>query len=211
MFFQKDYILRMIELMGALMRHISEMLDDMGRNRELSDACLLHCGMDLQAAEKLSLESLTELLAPIPRLMLSEILYIKAMQTSLPKEEQQMLLYRSAKLLMTLREESLLCEMRKDQLDFCLKEARELFTPQDLLEAAEFFFEGEAFGRGEDMLFDALALAGGTAGYTSLLIQAKALLSRCLSVPAQRLTAGGLPRPEVLEGLTALERRLAAL
>ncbi len=148
MFFQKDYVLRMIEMMGDFMRRIGEMLDDLQRIRLLDDACREHCGMDLSAAQRLSVESVIDLLAPQPRLMMAEILYIQAMQTSLPDETREQLLYRSARLLLSLGEESLLCELRFERLKDCLSAARPLFTPRDLMDAAAFFMQAEQFGLG---------------------------------------------------------------
>ena len=210
MFFQKDYILRMIEMMGDFMRRIGEILDDMQRGRLLDEACRQHCGMDLQAARGLSLESLAELLAPKPRLMLSEILYIQAMQTSLPPEEREQLFYRCGGLLLSLKEESLLSELRHQRLGECLREAGGLFTPGERMDAAAFFFQAEQFEQGEDQLFAALDAAP-RGEYPSLLGRGEALLSACLTVPGERLRAGGLPLEEVREGLAALKGRREAL
>ena len=210
MFFQKDYVLRMIEMMGDFMRRIGEMLDDMHRLRLLDDACLQHCGMDLNAVRKLSVESTIDLLSPQPRLMVAEILYIHAMQTSLAQEEQEQLLYRSARLLISLREESLLCELRWERLLSCLADAPALFTPGDRMEAAAFFFQAEQFGAGEDQLYEALADAA-PEEYAALLAQGEALMEGCLAVPKSRLASGGLPYPEVLESLATLKKRRSAL
>lgn len=210
MFFQKDYILRMIEMMGDFMRRIGEMLDDMHRFRLLSDACREHCGIDLDAAGKLSVESLVELLAPQPRLMLAEILYIHAMQTSLPEERREELLYRAARLLLTLKEESLLCELRHERLMECLKEARALVTPQDRMDAAAFLMQAERFGEGEDQAYQALDEAAG-GEYPALLDAGIALMEGLLTVPQKRLSLGGLPYVEVLESIQTLKKRRGAL
>lgn len=210
MFFQKDYVLRMIEMMGDFLRRIGEMLDDLHRIRMLDDASREHCGMDLAAARNLSLESMNELLAPQPRLMMSELLYIQAMQTSLKDEERERLLYRSARLLLSLREESLLCEMRHERLSFCLQEARELITPRDRMDAAAFFVNGDRFEKGEDQLFQALDEAA-LEDYPGMLNEGEALMTGCLTVPEGRLRAGGLPPDEVRESLRAIQKRREAL
>ena len=210
MFFQKDYVLRMIEMMGDFMRRIGEMLDDTHRLRLLDDASREHCGMDISAAGKLSVESVIDLLAPQPRLMMAEILYIQAMQTSLPDEAREQLLYRSARLLLSLREESLLCELRQDRLKYCLMEAQALFTPRDRMDAAAFFMMAEQFGLGEDQLYQALDEAS-LEEYPQLLKEGLSLLEGCLAVPQSRLEAGGLPYSEVLESLNTLKKRREAL
>jgi hypothetical protein len=210
MFFQKDYVLRMIEMMGDFMRRIGEMLDDLHRIRMLDDASREHCGMDLSAARNLSLESLQELLAPQPRLMMSEILYIQAMQTSLKDEDREQILYRSARLLLSLRDESLLCELRHERLTFCLDEARELITPRDRMDAAAFFVNGDQFEKGEDQLFQALDEAAKDE-YPGMLLEGEKLMTGCLTVPENRLKAGGLPLSEVRESIRAIEKRRETL
>ena len=210
MFFQKDYILRMIEMMGDFMRRIGEMLDDLQRMRLLDDTCREHCGMDLDAAQKLSVESLIELLSPQPRLMMSEILYIQAMRTSLPEEAQEQLLYRCARLLLSLRGESLLCELRYERLQACLAAAGPLFTATDRMDAAAFFMQAEQFELGEDQLYEALDAAS-MEEYPKLLADGEALMEGCLAVPKGRLEAGGLPYPEILESLNTLKKRRIAL
>ena len=210
MFFQKDYVLRMIEMMGDFMRRIGELLDDMHRLRLLDDACRQHCGMDITAARKLSIESLIELLAPQPRLMMAEILYIQALQTSLKETEQEQLLYRSSRLLLSLRGESLLCELRHERLSECLEKAQELLTARDLMDAAAFFMQADQFGKGEDKLYEALDAAE-PEDCASYLDEGEALLKDCLLVPQKRLADGSLPYSEVQESLQTLQRRREAL
>jgi hypothetical protein len=210
MFFQKDYILRMIEMMGDFMRRIGEMLDDMHRLRLLEDACREHCGMDLNAAGSLSVESIIDLLAPQPRLMMAEILYIQAMQTSLPEDTRDQLLYRCARLLLSLREESLLCELRWERLNACITEVGPLFTPGDRMDAAAFFIQAEKFGLGEDQLYESLDEAS-LEEYPKLLKAGQELMESCLTLPKNRLESGGLPYPEVLESITTLKKRIETL
>lgn len=209
MFFQKDYVLRMIEMMGDFMRRIGELLDDLHRLRLLDDACRQHCGMDITAARKLSVESLIELLAPQPRLMMAEILYIQAMQTSLKEEEREQLLYRSARLLLSLRGESLLCELRYERLCECLEKTQELLTARDKMDAAAFFMQADQFGKGEDLLYEALDAAM-PQEYPLFLAEGEALLKECLAIPQKRLADGGLPYEEVLESIQSLQRRREA-
>jgi hypothetical protein len=210
MFFQKDYVLRMIEMMGDFMRRIGEMLDDMHRLRLLDDACREHCGMDIGAAGKLSVESIIDLLAPQPRLMMAEILYIQAMQTSMPDEMREQLLYRCARLLLSLREESLLCELRWERLNACILEVGPLFTPRDKMDSAVFFMQAEQFGLGEDQLYESLEEAS-LKEYPQLLKEGQELMESCLRLPKNRLELGGLPYPEVLESIETLKKRSEAL
>ncbi len=209
MFFQKDYILRMIEMVGEVMRRVGEMLDDLQRFRLLDDACRQHCGMDLDAARNLDIESLIDLLAPQPRLMMAEILYIQAIQTSLKDEERERLLYRSGRLLISLRSESLLCELRHHRLSECIEGAGELFSARDRLDAAAFFMQADQFAKGEDQLYEALE-SSSSIEHASFLDESEALLKQCLTMPHDRLQAGGLPYDEVLESIRALSKRKEA-
>jgi hypothetical protein len=209
-FFQKDYVLRMIEMMGDFMRRIGELLDDLQRMRLLDDTCLEYCGIDLKAAGNLSIESLVELLSPQPRLMLAEILYIRAMQTSLPDEDREQILYRCVRLLLSLKDESLLCELRHERLSECMAETRALLTPSDRMEAAVFFVQAEHFGLGEDQVYEALQEAL-PEQVPSLLAEGEKLMGNCLQVPPKRLAAGGLPYPEVVESVQTLHKRREAL
>ena len=49
--FQRDYILRMIEMMGDLMRRVKELMDELARMRLLEEVCRRQCGLPLSALE----------------------------------------------------------------------------------------------------------------------------------------------------------------
>ena len=157
MYFQRDYILRMIEMMGDVMRRISEMIDDLQRIRLLEDICREQCGLTLQAAERLSLESLMEMLDPAPRFALSELCYIKARQCPGAVEAREDALLRSLRLLLSLRENGPLCEARAERALELKDELLQALSCADLLALAEFFSEAERYDAMEDALFQALA------------------------------------------------------
>lgn len=208
MFFQKDYIMRMIEMMGDFMRRIGELIDDLQKMRMLGDAMKKYCGMDLEAAEKLSPESLIDLLSPQPRLMMSEILYVQAntVRRLSPGEKDQLLL-KAVKLLLSLRDESLLCELRYQRLEECMHAVAQHLTAQDYLDAAAFMVEAEQFAKGEDALYKAIDMADGDL-YLSVLQQGIALMEKCFAYPDERLILGGLPRDEVVESIATLKAKL---
>lgn len=110
--FQRDYILRMIEMMGDLMRRVKELMDELAQMRLLEEACRRQCGQPLSALETLSAASLTEMLSPTPRLFASELIYLRAMASPDLWEEGRMLRLKSLRLLLTLAEEGPLCELR---------------------------------------------------------------------------------------------------
>ena len=45
--FERDYILRLIHMLGDLMRRLAERMDDRERGRMLDEAAHRHCGMGL--------------------------------------------------------------------------------------------------------------------------------------------------------------------
>lgn len=110
--FQRDYILRMIEMMGDLMRRVKELMDELAQMRLLEEVCRRQCGLPLSALETLSTESLTELLSPTPRLFASELIYLRATASPSLWEEGRMLRLKSLRLLLTLAQEGPLCELR---------------------------------------------------------------------------------------------------
>jgi len=155
MFFQRDYILRMIEMMGDLMRRIRELMNDLMRMRMLNDSCIRHTGISLETAENLTVESLFDLLQPIPRLMMSEILYARAEAIAVQAEERETLFIKSVSLLASLWEESLLCELRADRLLEMKAVIGHRLKAAALLDCARFLMEADRFADMEDALFQA--------------------------------------------------------
>lgn len=158
--FQRDYILRMIEMMGDLARKVAQLMEELEYLHQLDDASRLHCGMPLKALEDLSHESLTEMMAPEPRLYASELLYLRAMERSVQWEYRDRLLLKSLRLLASLTDESVLCEIRAPRLKELKEAVLPLMTAQDLFQCARFFSEGDRYDEMEDALFQAVAAAG---------------------------------------------------
>ena len=117
--FQRDYILRMIEMMGDLARRVAELMEELEYLHRLDEESRLNCGMPLKALEQLSEASLMEMLGPEPRLYASEVLYLRAMEPHLYWQQKDNLLLKSLRLLASLTEESLLCELRCPRLRCC--------------------------------------------------------------------------------------------
>ena len=136
--FQRDYILRMIEMMGDLMRRVKELMDELAQMRLLEEACRRQCGLPLSALETLSAASLTEMLSPTPRLFASELIYLRAMASPDLWEEGRMLRLKSLRLLLTLAEEGPLCELRAPRVQRLKVELLDLLLPEDLMACAAF-------------------------------------------------------------------------
>ena len=153
--FQRDYILRMIEMMGDLMRRVKELMDELAQMRLLEEACRRQCGLPLSALETLSAASLTEMLSPTPRLFASELIYLRAMASPDLWEEGRMLRLKSLRLLLTLAEEGPLCELRAPRVQALKVELMDLLLPEDLMACAAFLRQGGAYADMEDALFEA--------------------------------------------------------
>ena len=108
--FEKDYILRLIQMLGDLMRRVASLLDDRERNRMLDGACREWCGMALEAGEKLAPEALCDLLAPEPRLVMAELLAGKADALTLSADTAEDVRLRAGKLLHRLYDDKLITE-----------------------------------------------------------------------------------------------------
>ena len=100
--FEKDYILRLIQMLGDLMRRVASLLDDRERNRMLDGACREWCGMALEAAEKLAPDALCDLLAPEPRLVMAELLAGKADALTVPADTAEDVRLRAVRLMASL-------------------------------------------------------------------------------------------------------------
>ncbi len=109
--FERDYILRIIRMIGDLLRRIAELMDDLSRMRLMDDACRRFCGMTLATADTLSADSLRELLSPMPRLWMSELLYARATMTQQDADMQADRLDKAVRLLASLHNERRLCPL----------------------------------------------------------------------------------------------------
>jgi len=204
--YQRDYILRLIHMLGDLMRRVFELMDDHQRVRLLDDTCRKHCGMTLEAAESLAPESLLALLAPIPRFMLAELLAAKAEVCSLPVGEAEELKYKALQMLASLHTESQLCDLRAEKLTRLKREVYPMLTAADLMNCARFFWQAERYDEMEDALFQALPLETGAARERDRL-EAIRLLRSASRATAQALTLCRMTDAELRESAHELETR----
>ena len=199
--FERDYILRMIQMMGDFMRRIAEKLDDVERDAMLEGESRRLCGVPFSAGEALDTASLCELLPPVPRLWMSELLYAKAMASqSLAYGQADALLLKALRLLASLNGEPRLCDLRAQRLAQLKQATFTQLTAADLSACARFFAQAESYDAMEDALFQALDAADAD-GRAPLLAEGIAMLHRA---------AGASQRALALCGMTAQELRAAA-
>lgn len=207
--FQRDYILRMIEMMGDLMRRVKELMDELAQMRLLEEACRRRCGLPLSALETLSAESLTELLSPTPRLFASELLYLRATALPAPWEEGRMLRLKSLRLLLTLEEEGPLCELRAARVQALKLELADLLLPEDLMACAAFLRQGGAYADMEDALFEAAERCA-PQERAACVRKGVCMLREAARAPAQDLAFGRTSAHELRLSARELEERWAA-
>ncbi len=202
--YQRDYILRLIHMLGDLMRRLAERVDDRARGRMLDETCREFCGMPLEAAEALAPESLRTLLAPLPRLVLAELLLGKAQALTLPDDEQTALRLRALGLLASLYPESQLCELRAERLIHLKAELLPWLSAAELMDCARFFAMAERYDEMEDALFQALAREQG-AQRDADRAEAAAMLRRAAHAPAMVLARSRMDAAELRASARELE------
>lgn len=159
--FQRDYILRMIEMMGDFMRRVGELMDELSQLRLMDGLCRRQCGLPLRALETLATESLLELLAPAPRLFASELLYNRALMEGVAIDEADELRLKSFRLLVSLCDEGALCEARAARAQELKLALLNSLDTSDLMQCARFLYEGERYADMEDAIFEAAERADG--------------------------------------------------
>ena len=203
--FERDYILRLIQMMGDFMRRIAEKMDDLERGRMLDMECRKLCGMSMEAGASLAFESLREMLSPMPRYMLSELLYVKAMaSSSLPIEEADQLLIKALRLLATLHTEARLCDLRAQRLDEIKAAVFMQLTAADLMDCARFFAQAERYDLMEDTLFQALARTS-VQERVQTLDEAVSMLRRGAKATENALALCGMTADELRQAAHELE------
>lgn len=206
MAFQRDYILRMIEMMGDFLRRLGDMIDEKERLHELDALCREHCGLPLDTARNLTDESLRELLTPQARFVLSEIMYLRARALIAKDEQEQADLLKSARLLLTMTDDISLCAERAERLKELLAACQDALLPDDYINAARFFMTGEHYDDCEDAIFMAADAAGSADDRHYCILQGLALLSDMRVLPNDSLVPGGMSRADVDRAISDLNK-----
>ena len=206
--FEKDYILRLIQMLGDLMRRVASLLDDRERNRMLDGACREWCGMALEAGEKLAPEALCDLLAPEPRLVMAELLAGKADALTLSADTAEDVRLRAVRLMASLYAEGNICQARAGRLAALKTQTLEALTAPDLMNCARFFAQGERFDEMEDALFQALEKENGEQR-ENMRAEAVAMLRRAAKAGEHTLAYCNMTGQELRESARELEAEAA--
>lgn len=201
MFFERDYIMRMIQMMGDFFRRLTEMMNDMDRARAIDGECVRRCGMTMETARGLSAQSLCELLPKEPRFLMSELCYLASELA--PMGDAEDLMYKSLALLITLHSDHELACARAPRLAEMKAKLMDRLTAPELSACARFFYEGESYADMEDAIYQAVDAAKADE-IEEVLDKGLRLLSDATEATGEALALCGMTRDELTESIQAL-------
>lgn len=199
MFFQKDYILRMIEMMGELVRRICSIARETDALAELDEISHKACGLPLAMLEEGETGSLESLLDDPQRFLAAELLMIDIAVQARTKEEEELLPLRMQALALysTLQEPDYMLP-GADRAASIVADTLAQLPVESLLQAAALQERAGQFASAEDAYFAAAELS------EEMKPQLRAFYQRLRSASDRALLSGGLSREEIEEGLAAL-------
>ena len=191
MYFQRDYILRMIEMIGEIARRILDEAREEDARAELDEISRKASGMPLKMLKTADVATLETLLSPEQRYLCAELLLIGAQvdARTQPDETINPARAQALSLLATLQKPDYL-PRACDRAHAAIEEMLDFLTPAELTALAALFERGDRFAAAEDALWaaeDRTALA--------------AFYRRMLAMDDAALRAGNLPREEILEAM----------
>jgi len=200
MYFQKDYVLRMIEMLGEMMRRIGALAEEADARAELNEISGRACGMPMAMLKTADPDALAELLGEAQRFLAAELLAID-LQVSRRKHTEDELLptvQQALSLYASLFEPDYLLPAC-DRASRMMEGALDVLPADTLLSVALLEERGGQYAAAEDALFAAYAKA------PRLRPEAEAFYGRLFRLSDAELKAGGFSREEIGEGLSALK------
>ena len=196
MYFQRDYILRMIEMIGEIAGRILDEAREEDARAELDEISRKTSGMPLKMLKTADVATLETLLSPEQRYLCAELLLIGAQvdARTQPDETINPARAQALSLLATLQTQDYL-PRACDRAHAAMEEMLDFLTPAELTALAALFERGGRFAAAEDALWaaeDRKALA--------------AFYRRMLAMDDAALCAGNLPREEILEAMREIAR-----
>lgn len=204
MYFQKDYILRMIEMMGDLVRRICAIASENDARAELDEIAQRACGLPLKMLRDGDPQMLNNVLEDAQRFLAAELLMIALAVDARTKTDEELL---------PLRIQILALYASVREPDYALPAAERAATitgkylaqlpVESLLSSAALFEYAGQLAPAEDAFYAAADQSQEAIGdLLSFYIRLDQLDDRVL-------LAGGLSRDEVTEARAALNRRLS--
>ncbi len=205
MYFQRDYILRMIEMVGDLLRRIRDGLQNLITKAELDKISGQACGMPLSLLESADPETLRDILDEPRRYLAAQLLIAQAALESPSAPDDEALLparMQALSLLSSLKEADFAPSAASEAariLPYVLDSAPVAL----LMEAATLLEAGGAYAPAEDALYAALDQGAENTK------EIDAFYSRLLAKTDADVRLGGLSHEEVNEGKEELKRRMS--
>lgn len=200
MYFQKDYVLRMIEMMGDLVRRICSIAREADARAELDTVAQRACGLPMEMLREGEPHTLEALMDEPRRYFAAELLLIAVeVERRTHADEELIPFYTQALALYA----TLADDYAKPAADRAGRIVRENLPllPADALKVSAGLFERTGqYALAEDAWFAAVELSPDDAP------KAEAFLLRLAVLDAHRLRSGGLSPDEVTEALRALKR-----
>ncbi len=199
MYFQKDYVLRMIEMMGELVRRICSIAREADARAELDEISQKACGMPMSLLATGDPGTLTDLLGE-PQIYLAAELLLIEVEIASRKETEDMLLplrIQALALFSSLKEPDYMIPA-SDHARRVMEDALDQLPLESLLGIVPLFERAGQYAAAEDALFAAYEMDPAV----KPLIEA--YYDRLDAQKDDALRAGGLSRDEIAEGRAAL-------
>lgn len=201
MYFQKDYVLRMIEMLGETMKRLLRAASESEALSEIDQICQKACGLPLSMLRGADIGSIEGMLSEAQRFLSGELLLIDIEIASrthmddelLPRRVQALsffsTLYDPDYMLAAADRAAPLLSLIQHELPAAL-----------LIDAALLCERAEKFSAAEDALFVALEQDVGIS------MEIERFYSRIERLSEAQLRGGGFSRAEIAEGRDALKR-----
>lgn len=199
MYFQRDYVLRMIEMIGELFRRILATVDDVDAIKELDEIANKACGLPLAMLRGGDAAMLADTLEEPQRFLAAELLRIATRIDSRTQTDDALLpLYaQTIAILSGLRDPDYAIPAA-DRVALILRERLTDLPTDSLLRAAALLEHAGLYADAEDALFAAMEHT------PDIRAQITAFYDRLEALDDRALLAGNLTRDELSEGRAAL-------
>lgn len=199
MIYEKDYILRLIALMGEFLRKLKEAASDVLFDAGLDLFLREHTGLSLKAIDALDAPSLIAMTTLRARLAVSMGLMTRAERGGLDASEWQV---KALRLLVSMKDEDEVCRGLQDEVYDLLKKTADALDNRCIMDAAEFLRGAEAYDSMDSaayFLWEGLPDKDRDAWRGEIC----ALYAPVEALSDEALDRGGLPRQELEESLRA--------
>lgn len=199
MYFQKDYVLRMIEMMGELVRKIGAMMREADAREELSEIAQKACGLPMEMLRSGDTETLAGLLEEPQRFLAAELVLIslEVDRRTVPEETLLPLYQQALALYSTLADPDYVLPAG-ERVATILSDHLDQLPVASLLRAARLLERAGKYASAEDALYAATEIDPENA------ISLRAFYDRLSALSDAALLAGGLSRAEIDEGRASL-------